>query len=82
MTSSKEILKKVEAHYTVNKILAAFEIIKEKKVNVGDFVNTCSRMSYEQYKFMWKEGCFMGVKMTSKEFLAEEEYYLLKEVLL
>lgn len=64
------------------KIKKAFEIIKEKKVNVESFVNTCSKMPYKQYKFMWEEGCFMGVKMTSKEFLAKEEYDLLKEVLL
>jgi len=59
----------------------AFEIIKEKKVNVENFVNTCFKMSYEQYKFMWEEGCFMGVKMTSKEYLTQEEFNLLKEVL-
>ena len=59
----------------------AFDIIKEKKVNVENFINTCSKMSYKQYKFMWNDGCFMGINMTSKEFLAEEEYDLLQEVL-
>ncbi len=60
----------------------AFDIIKEKKVNVENFVHMCSKMSYEQYKFMWEEACFMGIKMTSKEFLTQEEFDLLKEALL
>lgn len=65
-----------------DKKLKAFEIIKEKEVNVQNFKNACSTMSYEQYLFMWTEGCFMGIMMTSKTMLTQEEYDLLKEVLL
>lgn len=64
------------------KKLKALQIIKEKQVNVQNFKSTCSTMSYEQYLFMWQEGCFMGIMLTSKTMLIQEEYDLLKEVLL
>lgn len=58
------------------------KIIIIKEVNVQNFKNACATMSYEQYLFMWKDGCFMGIRLTSKIMLTQEEYDLLKEVLL
>lgn len=76
-------IKLAQFHYeNKNKKIKAFKIINEKEVNVQNFKNACSTMSYEQYLFMWKEGCFMGIMMTSKTMLNQEEYELLKEVLL
>ena len=73
----------LEKQNAVNsKKIKALEIIKEKEVNVQNFKNACLTMSYEQYLFMWKDGCFMGIMLTSKTMLIKEEYELLKEVLL
>lgn len=66
----------------IKSALKALEIIKEKQVNVQNFKNACLTMSYEQYLFMWKDGCFMGIMLTSKTMLTQEEFDLLKEVLL
>lgn len=65
----------------VAKRLKSFEIIKEKEVNVYYFKNACATMSYKQYFSMWNADCFVGIQMTSKTMLAQEEFDFLKEIL-
>ncbi len=55
----------------------ALEIIKEKNVNVGMFINCCMRIDYQFYLDHHK---FIMNGMSNEEF-TEEEFNLLKEVL-
>ena len=70
MTSSKEILKIAEVHYAVNKMLTALEIIKSKGIDIDALKY---HKDLEHYNFSLR-GRF--------EQLTQEEYDLLKEVLL
>lgn len=55
----------------------ALEIIKEKRVNVHSwYYNNCNKIPYEIYKQS------IMAKTISSELLTQEEFYLLKEVLL
>lgn len=58
--------------------LTALEIIQEKDVNLYYFKSACATMNYEQYLSMWNTGYFVGIQMTSKTMLTQEEYELLK----
>ena len=61
--------------------LKAFDIIKKREVNVQSFKDTCLDMSYDTYKYMFSEGHFMGIMMTSLSMLSKEEFELLKKML-
>ena len=59
------------------KKLKAFEVIKNKKVNIHSwYYNNCNKIPYEIYKQS------IMVKTISDELLTQEEFDLLKEVLL
>ncbi len=61
----------VRQYQIIEKSLKALEIIKEKQVNVGDFIRCKSIEDYNDYC------CY-----NEKEQLTREEYDLLKKVLL
>ena len=58
----------------------ALEIIKNKKINVGSFIQ-CSNEPYEEYKESWKFWHKGSFKNLVDELLTQEEYELLKEIL-
>ena len=60
----------------------AFEIIKEKRVNVGSFIKCCANISYEEYKKEWGNWEKDILYNLSKEPLSQEEYDLVRKVLL
>lgn len=66
----------------VEKKLKALEIIKEKKVNVGTFIHLTKilKKDYEQCKAL-NNTFGANICDTEKEFLTEEEFDTLKEVL-
>ena len=74
MTSSKEVLKIVEVHYAVNKMLTALEIIKEKEVDIYGIKNSID--VYDYNSGIENEDNF------DKRLLTLEEYELVKEVLI
>ncbi len=65
----------------IKKELKALEIIKEKKVNVGAFMECCLSLSYEEYIKQWGNWHKHIFKNISGEVLTQEEFNLLKEVL-
>ena len=66
----------------IEKSLKALEIIKEKRVNVGTFIHLTKilKKDYEQCKAN-NDIVFCNICDTEKEFLTQEEFNLLKEVL-
>ena len=65
---------------TIEKELKALEIIKKKKVNVDNFLNHIEKdTDYKEYKRLC--GLYKIMVFSDKE-LTQEEYELLKEVLL
>ena len=66
----------------VRKSLKALEIIKEKRVNIGTFIHLTKvlKKDYEQCKAT-NDIVFCNICDDEKEFLTEEEFNLLKEVL-
>lgn len=63
------------------KQIKALEIIKEKRVNVDNFLSFIRKeTTYEDY--LIKHNKFVITKITFKEKLTQEEYDLLKEVLI
>ena len=64
------------------KKLRALEIIKEKNVNIGSFIKCCSNIDYEKYINGWGNWNKDILYNLSKNPLTQEEFNLLKEVLL
>ena len=58
--------------------LKAFEIIKDKKVSVKYFIDLCKNKTYEEYISIKHN----GMDMVCTDDLTQEEYNILKEVLL
>ena len=60
-------------------MMKSLEIIKEKKINVGVFMECCNS-SYEEYKESWLYFHKGQFKNLNDKLLTQEEYDLLKEV--
>lgn len=95
MSKALEALERIENEYSIDeavfykedfeqvrKSLKALEIIKEKRVNVGTFIHLTKilKKDYEQCKAL-NNTFGANICETEKEFLTEEEFNLLKEVL-
>lgn len=66
----------------VRKELKALEIIKEKRVNVGTFIHLTKILKKDYEKCKALNNTFgANICETEKEFLTQEEFNLLKEVL-
>ena len=74
----------LEQFEIIEKELKALEIIKNKKVDVCSFINYFveSNKPYETYVLYFENPIEIDYVVISEELLAEEEFDLLKEVLL
>lgn len=72
------------AFKTIEKELKALEIIKNKKLDVCSFINNFVKRndSYETYVLYFEKPIEIDYCVISEELLTEEEFNLVKEVLL
>ena len=82
MQTAVEYLARSEECRTIGKSLKALEIIAKKKVNISNFYHVVFTLkaSYSECKLNNNTVLF-NICDTKKEFLTEEEFNLLKEVL-
>jgi 3-methyladenine DNA glycosylase Tag len=80
MQTAVEYLARSEECRTIEKSLKALEIIKEKRVNVGTFIHLTKVLKKDYEKCKGLNNTF-GANICDCEFLTEEQFNLLKEVL-